>query len=71
MTAPEPIQVGTYLDLATKILTEKQLRVLQLRLAGHSNRTIALALHIDESTVRGLHARALARLRTAQRKEAA
>lgn len=41
------------------LLTERQARVLELRLAGHTWRTIAKALGIHEATVRGHHQAAL------------
>lgn len=47
--------------LAERVLTKRQLRILKHRLAGHSYRTIALALHLDESTVR-YHLRRIADL---------
>lgn len=48
-----------YRQLAEQHLTAKQLRVLQLRLNGHSFRTIGRSLGISEATVRGHHERAL------------
>ena len=45
--------------IAEQHLTTKQLRVLQLRLNGHSFRTIGRSLGISEATVRGHHERAL------------
>ena len=44
------------------ILTQRQFRVLELRLAGHSWRTIARALHMHEATARGHHHAALERI---------
>ena len=44
------------------LLTPTQKRVLDYRRAGHSWRTIALALKLDEATVRGHHRRAQARI---------
>ena len=55
--------------LAT-ILTPRQHHILTLRLAGHSWRTIARALHINEATARGHHKAALDRIDQA-RKDAA
>ena len=56
---------------ARAILTDRQRRVLDLRLAGHSWRTIADSLGIHEATARGHHQRALDRIETALRKDAA
>lgn len=39
-------------QLAQELLTNQQVRILKHRLDGHSYRTIGLALHIHESTVR-------------------
>ena len=48
---------------AENTLTPKQQAVLKHRLAGHSWRTIAQALNINEATARGHHKRALDRIR--------
>lgn len=49
------------------ILTTRQLRILQNRLDGHTWRTIADALSIDEATCRGHYRRALARIEHARK----
>lgn len=46
------------------ILTDRQRRVLELRLAGHSWRTIGTALHINEATARVHYRRAIDTLAT-------
>ena len=48
-------------------LTHRQATVLELRLAGHSWRTIARALHINEATARGHHQAALNAINTHRR----
>lgn len=53
-----------YRELAHQHLTAKQLRVLQLRLNGHSWTQIAADLHAGESTVRGHYRAAIRRMRT-------
>ena len=58
-------------DLAAQVLTERQRRILEYRLAGHSWRTIGRALHISEATARGHHEAALRRLHQAQQENAA
>jgi DNA-binding CsgD family transcriptional regulator len=49
----------TQLDRYRTHLTPRQARVLELRLAGHSWRTIAKAIGINEATARGHHKAAL------------
>ena len=46
-----------------QILTPKQLDILRHRSNGHSWLTIALALDLDEATVRGHYRRAINRIR--------
>lgn len=60
-------------DTAISILTTRQLRVLQHRLDGHSWRTIATALGINEATARAHYKAALQRIahHDAQRRPAA
>jgi DNA-binding NarL/FixJ family response regulator len=58
-------------DLARRILTDRQLDVFRHRLNGHSWRTIADAMHINEATVRGHHRAAVIALRDEARKDAA
>lgn len=48
-----------HLDPYRHHLTQRQTRVLELRLAGHSWRTIARYMHINEATARGHHKAAL------------
>lgn len=56
---------------AETVLSDQQLRILKHRLDGHSARTIATALTLDESTVR-YHLRRIADLLDEQpRKDAA
>ena len=54
-------------QLANQILTPRQHRTLELRLAGHSWRTIGRALGINEATARGHYHAALERLAQARR----
>lgn len=49
-------------DRYRHILTERQAKVLELKLAGHSYRTIAKALALHEATIRGHYASALDRI---------
>lgn len=50
-------------ERAQRILTHRQLTILQDRLNGHTWRTIADAYSIHEATARGHHRAALNRLR--------
>jgi len=50
-------------DHYAEILTPIQLDVVRHRVNGHSYRTIAMALHRDEATIRGHYRRALERIR--------
>lgn len=49
-------------ELAQKVLTQKQLRVFQHRMDGHSWHTIAIALNTTRSTCRGHYEAALQKL---------
>lgn len=60
-----------YRELAQRVLTPRQLEVLRHRTNGVSYRKIAIALHVDEATIRGHERRAFTRLANALRKEAA
>ena len=60
-----------YRDLAQQHLSEKQLRVLELRTNGHSWTQIAADLRVGESTVRGHHRAAIHKMRTLLRKDTA
>ncbi len=52
-------------------LTEQQHAVVRARIDGHSFRTIAKAMRLDESTIRGHMERAEKRLEDAAQKEPA
>ena len=49
-------------QLAETHLTKRQLRILQDKLNGHSNRQIATNLDLDESTIRYHYHRAIQKL---------
>jgi len=48
-------------------LTELQLAVVKARIDGHTWQRIALAMNLDEATVRGHHKRAVRRLSNARK----
>lgn len=51
-----------YRELAETHLTPRQLQILRARLDGHSYRTIARTLNLDEATIRGHYERATRKL---------
>lgn len=58
-------------QLAHEHLTERQLHILQDRANGHSWNTIANAYNIDEATARGHHKRAIRKIASARKDNAA
>lgn len=58
-------------EIANQVLTQKQLRVLKYWVDGHSIRTIATALDLHESTIRGHLTAALRNMKPHLRKDAA